>query len=290
LAHPRIPGALRTRRVAWIVVACLFVYAVVFFALRRDESFREETFATAPALAVPVDLYIDELSFDPVRQAIEMRFDLASGSTVGGVRYGGPLNRDTELSIRDGDSEQIVVFRRNGATSTHTVSLDLHGAIATYPFDRYRSDITLSVRDLSAHGGLPIPIRATVWEGISGWVSGIRASPAPASGGLMLALTVRRPLPIVALTVILYSLMVVVAVCSLCLGGLVFAGARKVESTIIGALVAMVFSITVLRNVLPGSPPIGVSADIIIFLWVEVAVITGLSLLVTAWVKRGPGA
>jgi hypothetical protein len=52
----------------------------------------------------------------------------------------------------------------------------------------------------------------------------------------------------------------------------------------------MVFSITVLRNVLPGTPPIGVTADIIIFLWVEVAVIVGLSLLVTAWVKRGPGA
>jgi hypothetical protein len=290
LAHPRFPGELRTPRVAWIVVCCLFVYAVVFFALRRDESFREETFATAPALTVPVNLYIDELSFDPVRQAIEMRFDLASGSTVRGVRYGGPLNRDIELSIGDGDSEQIVVFHRNGATSTHTVSLDLHGAIAAYPFDRYRSDITLLVRDLYAPAGMLIPIRATVWEGVSGWVSGIRASPVPASGGLTLALTVRRPLPIVSLTVILYSLMVVVAVCSLCIGGLVFVGARKVESTILGALVAMVFSITVLRNVLPGTPPIGVTADIIIFLWVEVAVIAGLSLVVTAWVKRGPGA
>ena len=85
MAHPRFPGELRTPRVAWIVVCCLFVYAVVFFALRRDESFREETFASAPALTVPVNLYIDELSFDPVRQAIEMRFDLASGSTVRGV-------------------------------------------------------------------------------------------------------------------------------------------------------------------------------------------------------------
>ena len=290
MAHRRFPGALRTRRAAWIVVGCLFVYALAFFALRRDESFREETFATAPAAAAPVNLYIDELSFDPAREAIEMRFDLASGSTVRGVRYGGPLDRDIELSIDDGDSEQLVVFRRNGATSTHTVLLDLHGAIAAYPFDRYRSDITLSVRDLDAHGGMQIPFRATVWEGVSGWVTTIRALPLPASGGLTLALAVRRPLPIVSLTVILYSLMVVVAVCSLCIGGLVFAGARKVESTILGALVAMVFSITVLRNVLPGTPPIGVTADIIIFLWVEVAVIVGLSLLVTAWVKRGPGA
>jgi hypothetical protein len=68
-----------------------------------------------------------------------------------------------------------------------------------------------------------------------------------------------------------------------------FRGVRKVDSTIVGALVAMVFSVAVLRNVLPGAPPIGVSADLAIFLWAEVAFIAGLSLLVTAWVKRGPG-
>jgi uncharacterized protein DUF4436 len=53
--------------------------------------------------------------------------------------------------------------------------------------------------------------------------------------------------------------------------------------------VTMVFSIAILRNILPGTPPIGVTADLVIFLWAEIAVIAGLCLLVTAWVKRGPG-
>ena len=129
-----------------------------------------------------------------------------------------------------------------------------------------------------------------MWEGIPGWVSSIRALPAArANGALAIVLTMRRPLPVVSFALILYALMVIIAICSLCIGSLVSAGVRKVESTIVGALVAMVFSIAVLRGVLPGVPPIGVTADIVIFLWAEVAVIAGLSLLVTAWVKRGPG-
>jgi Domain of unknown function (DUF4436) len=108
--------------------------------------------------------------------------------------------------------------------------------------------------------------------------------------GLSDCLDAAAAAPVVAFAVIVYALMLIIAVCSLCIGSLVFAGARKVESTIVGALVTMVFSIAVLRNVLPGAPPLGVTVDLVIFLWTEVAVIAGLCLLVTAWVKRGPGA
>jgi hypothetical protein len=282
---------LRIRQVASIAAACIIIYAIAFFVLKRDASYREETFTSAPATTAPITLYIDEVAFDPVRQAIDVRFDLASGSTARGNRYGGPFDRDVELSISDGDSEQIVTVHRNDPGGIHPVSLDLHGSIGAYPFDRYRSDVTISARDPSARGpARPISIRATVWEGVPGWVSGTRAAPdAQTNAALALVVTARRPLSVVSFAVILYALMVVVAVCSLCIGSLVFRGVRKVESTIVGALVAMVFSVAVLRNVLPGAPPIGVSADLAIFLWAEIAVIAGLSLLVTAWVKRGPG-
>jgi hypothetical protein len=274
-----------------IAVACFVIYVIAFFVLKRDASYHEETFTSAPTATAGIALYVDEVAFDPVRQAIDVRFDLASSSTVRGARYGGPVDRDLELSIGDGDSEQVVAVHRSDAGSTHLVSLDLHGAVAAYPFDRYRSDIRISARALYGRGEpRPISIRATVWEGIPGWVSSIRALPvAQADAALAIVLTVYRPLPVVSFAVIVYALMVIVAVCSLSIGSLVFAGVRKVESTIIGALVAMVFSIAVLRNVLPGAPPIGVTGDLVIFLWAEVAVIVGLCLLVTAWVKRGPG-
>jgi hypothetical protein len=291
LAHQSFPGGLRSRRIVLIGVACVVVYAVVFFVLKRDTSDHEETFTSAPTATAGITLYVDEVAFDPVRQAIDVRFDLASSSTLRGARYGALVNRDLELSIDDGDSEQVVAVHRSDAGSSHLVSLDMHGAIAAYPFDRYRGEIRISARDLYVRARpRPVSIRATVWEGLAGWVSSIRALPAAqANSTLAIALTVRRPLPVVAFAAIVYALMLIIAVCSLCIGSLVFTGARKVESTIVGALVTMVFSIAVLRNVVPGTPPIGVTADLVIFLWAEIAVIAGLCLLVTAWVKRGPG-
>jgi hypothetical protein len=291
LASRRFRGRLRARRIALVAVLCIVAYAVAFFILKRDANNREETFTSAPAGMAGITLYVDQVAFDPLRQAIDVRFDLASGSTARGPRYGPAPIRDLELSTDDGDSEQVVAIHRSDPGTSHLVSLDVHGAIAAYPFDRYRSEIRISARDVNARvASRPISIRATVWEGLPGWVSSVRPSPAAQSdSALALALTVRRPFAVVAFAAIVYALMAIIGVCSLCIGGLVFARVRKVESTIVGALVTMVFSVAILRTILPGSPPIGVTADLVIFLWAEVAVIVGLCLLVTAWVKRGPG-
>jgi hypothetical protein len=49
----------------------------------------------------------------------------------------------------------------------------------------------------------------------------------------------------------------------------------------------MVISVPALRSVLPGAPPLGVGADDLVFLWVELAVILGLTLFVAAWALKG---
>jgi hypothetical protein len=43
-----------------------------------------------------------------------------------------------------------------------------------------------------------------------------------------------------------------------------------------------------LRNALPGSPPLGVEADVWVFLWTELAVVLALALLVFKWARAGP--
>ena len=43
------------------------------------------------------------------------------------------------------------------------------------------------------------------------------------------------------------------------------------ETTLIGSLAAIAFALPVLRNALPGSPPLGVEADMWVFLWAELA-------------------
>jgi hypothetical protein len=281
----------RRHHIVWLVVACAIVYTIAVIVINGGGN-REETFtSSSPTSGSVVSVYLDEVAFDPARQSIDVRIDLASGSDRHGARYGGKIDRDVQLSVDDGDSQQVIEVHRSEDATSHVVSLDLRGALNAYPFDRYRGRIVVSASERSPLRKFRSAVlRATIWEGVPGWAIGVGAATDTQSPtALILTVTARRPIPVVSFAVLLFALMIVVAVCSLTIGGMVFARLRKVESTIVGALVAMVFSIAALRNVLPGAPPVGVTADLLVFLLTEVAVIVGLSLLVTSWAKRGPG-
>jgi len=82
--------------------------------------------------------------------------------------------------------------------------------------------------------------------------------------------------------------MVALAFCALLIGALTFAGVRRAEMSQIGSLAAMAFALPVLRDALPGAPPLGVEADMWVFLWTELAVVLALALAVFQWARAGP--
>ena len=85
----------------------------------------------------------------------------------------------------------------------------------------------------------------------------------------------------------IYGAMFVLSICALMIGGLVFVGIRRIEVTLIGALGAMIFALPALRNTLPGSPPLGIRADLLIFFWAELVAIAALCMFVVAWGRHG---
>lgn len=85
----------------------------------------------------------------------------------------------------------------------------------------------------------------------------------------------------------IYSAMLVMMVCALTISSLVFLGVRRIEVTLIGALGAMIFALPALRNALPGAPPLGVRADILIFFWAELGAVIALCLFISAWARQG---
>ena len=81
--------------------------------------------------------------------------------------------------------------------------------------------------------------------------------------------------------------MLVMMVCALIIGSLVFIGIRQIEATLVSALGAIIFALPAVHNALPGAPPLGVRADILIFFWAELGAIIALCLFITAWARRG---
>jgi hypothetical protein len=83
--------------------------------------------------------------------------------------------------------------------------------------------------------------------------------------------------------------MVLLACSALVICLLTFANVRPAETGLIGSLAAMAFALPALRDALPGSPPLGVAADMWVFLWAELAVVLSLGLVVFKWARAGPG-
>ena len=83
-----------------------------------------------------------------------------------------------------------------------------------------------------------------------------------------------------------YAAMALIGLSGLAIGTLVFLGVRPLQPPMTGALAAMIFSIPALRGIMPGAPPLGVHADALVLVWVQLAVILGLTLFVITWVSR----
>jgi hypothetical protein len=196
------------------------------------------------------------------------------------------------VEVSDGIDVQDIELRAGQAANSKTLQLYVRGALENYPIDRY--DGTLRIRAVEGKqpaGGAAVPLRLTTWEEIAGWeVATAQNDPAGGeNGGLSLTVRAQRPAAQVFFAFVLFASMILIAASALTIGGLAFVGARKVEATMISALGAMVFAVPALRNVLPGAPPLGVRADAFVFLWVQLAVILGLTLFVATWARRGSG-
>ena len=130
-----------------------------------------------------------------------------------------------------------------------------------------------------------VPLLATVGDQVVG--GPVSAANARGSGaaGVLLHFKVRRSTGLRLLVLTIYGQMALIGLAALTISGVTFLGIRPVESTLMGALTGMVFALPVLRYALPGSPPLGVSADLLVFFWAELAVGLALLLFISAWVR-----
>ncbi|ACK49184.1 hypothetical protein Msil_0203 [Methylocella silvestris BL2] len=275
----------------FLVAAAALVYAAALRTFDLTEIPTERSFAKDPDAAQRIKIYIEPISVDPANEAIQFRVHVAPGRGMPGKRPNS-ADRDLNVIVRSGDAVEQQVFRAHEPMTFLTIGADLNqGSIARYPFDRYVID--LRVQALEGAEATPeheqaIALDVTVWEGLLGYQ--IRSSMAPGgdAGDLRLRFDLRRADAHVFFALATYGAMIVLACSSLLISFLVFLGYRKPEAAPLGALAALVFALPALRNALPLAPPLGVWADVLVFLWAELAAVLGLALFVVAWAREKP--
>ncbi|HEY1864768.1 MAG TPA: DUF4436 family protein [Roseiarcus sp.] len=243
----------------------------------------ERHFGATDKVVPAGEVYIEPLSIDALDDAMQVRAYLAPGISES---KNGKVASDHDLTLlvsHDSTVEEIkLVAGDHIASSTFEVDLN-EGSVTHYPFDVYVARLGIEVTDTKS--SLRLPARVTVWEGVLGYNLSTIGAPGPDPDDIQLTTKVKRNGAFALFALCAYGAMLVLAFCALAIGILTFADMCRPEATLIGALAAIAFALPVLRNAMPGSPPLGVAADMWVFLWTELAVVFALVLMVFRWAK-----
>lgn len=280
----------RAFAVALLVVVCTLAYGLI---LHRIDLFRGpgEVELGAAVDDARVRLYLQPLQIDTVNDSLQVRISVVPYSSTDEAAAA-IADRDFLLKIRRGKQVEHVRIIAKQPLPEVTFDFDLEvGNVRDYPLDNYTSTMTLAATEQIRDGmDKPLPIHVTAWEGILGFSVKCQPAAVQPPGQLNLQFSISRTGPVAFFGIAIYGAMIVMTMCALVIGSLVFIGIRRIEVTLVGALGAMIFALPALRNALPGAPPLGVRADILVFFWAELGAIVALCLFVAAWARRGAQA
>ena len=269
---------------AALLIGCAIVYGTI---LARSDLSRgpDEAELGAPAGMARVALYVQPIQIDVVNESMQVRISVVPLSDAKVTI----ADRDFLLTIQRGRQVDRVQIQAGQLLPEVTIGLDLHeGDVRDYPLDRYVSLMTLAASERAQDGNEEsLPIHVTAWEGVLGFDVKAKSVSSQRSEELRLQFAVSRTGGVAFFGVAIYGAMLVMMLCALIIGSLVFVGIRRIEVTLIGALAAVIFALPALRNALPGAPPLGVRADIFIFFWAELGAVIALCLFIAAWVRQG---
>jgi Domain of unknown function (DUF4436) len=275
-----------------LIVAALFVlgaliYAAIIVKLDVSEEASEREFGV-PATQSQIALYLQPIAIDALNSSMQLRLSVMPPPSHEAVQLN-VATREMVLVIHRGSQTQQLNIHVHQPLPEITVDLDLDGgSIRNYPLDRYQSAIQLSCLEVTEHGvGAAVPMHITHWEGVLGYnVQGQEAATSNARE-TAIQFNIDRTGAVRFFGLAAYAAMLMLACYALTIGTFVFIGVRSIEVTLIGALGAIIFALPALRNVMPGAPPLGVRADILIYFWAELSAVVALGLFVAAWAYRG---
>jgi hypothetical protein len=281
------PHGRRTRLLALgaVLVALTVGYVMTVRQFDVTELPLERHFGATDKVVPAGEVYIEPLSIDALNDAMQVRAYISPGMSES---KNAKIASDHDLTLlvtHDGTVEEIKLAAGDHiASSSFEVDLN-EGSVAHYPLDSYV--VRLGIELLDGKSSLRLPARITTWEGVLGYNLHTAAQPGPDPDDTQLTTTVTRNGAFALFALCAYGAMLVLAGCALAIGILTFADVRRPEATLIGALAAIAFALPVLRNAMPGSPPLGVSADMWVFLWTELAVVLAIVLIVFKWARSG---
>jgi hypothetical protein len=282
---------MRWAAVAAILIGAAVGYLALLHQFRVTEAPEEREFGASRAGEALVQIYIEPVAIDALNRAMQSRISLVVSRALTERSLTAP-ERDLILVITHGKTAHEFRFPANEPIHPAAFDVDLTGGnVAEYPFDTYRADLAVQCFANAlppASDARALPAQVTVWEAVLGYHLEPSEQPGSNPTEVTLTLEIHRSGAFAVFALAAYSAMVVLACSALTIGILAFTGVRRPDAPFVGALGAIVFALPALRDSLPGAPPLGVRADLFVFLWTAVAAVIALALFVSTWARSGP--
>ena len=282
----RLHVGLRARkgRLLSLILGCLAIFYVLAAFLLAGGTLAAERHIGAPQRddERQLRLYVEALGIDAVNEGVSLRLSLTPSPALRSALLAG---QDIRVRVEAANQTSDLLLRAGDAKLAAALETDLdRGTVAAYPLDRFRAGVRISARDAA---GATIPLATTAWEGVAGWSMTVTQDRADAAGDVPLRLAFRRTPAVRFLVLALYTVIALIALAALTVSGTIFMRLKPPESTLLSAMTGMVFTLPALRYALPGSPPLGVRLDLLVFFWAELAVTLALMLFVATWARTG---
>jgi hypothetical protein len=267
------------------LIALTVGYIVMVLQFDVTELPLERHFGATDKVVPAGEVYIEPLSIDALNNAMQVRAYVSPGVSENKSDKTASDHDLTLLVSHDSTVEEIKLAAGDHiASSSFEVDLN-EGSVTRYPFDSYVARLGIELRD--GKSSLRLPARITMWEGALGYNLHTTGRPGPDPDDTQLTTVVARNGAFALFALCAYGAMFVLGCCALAVGVLTFINVRPAETSLIGSLAAIAFALPILRNALPGSPPLGVQADMWVFLWTELVVVLALALVVFKWARSG---
>lgn len=278
-----VPPVGRRRRLAagsiLVALAGLYLALVVSYAVGESATVGQSP-VERPAGGVTVLLTARTIS----AAGASMRVDVTIDPDDALLTDNGTLREPIVVSLDPTEEDADLVFDAGKRPQSHSATLLFDGDIQDWPFDSYATTIAAVVTAGPDASPRTVASAIEVDGSVQGWE--LAATADPDLPELLVDAAFHRSPAIVLFGVTLVLVLILLPVACWIVAWRLYRERRLFEAGMLGWTAALLFAVVPIRTFFPGSPPAGSWVDVLVVLWVIVALIVALFVGVAAWIRH----
>jgi hypothetical protein len=266
----------------------LLAFGAVYRAYDAEGGLRVNTLGIQSPTGRGIRVTLSPESLDPQTNELTVRLRFDPENMIGLTDKEDRLTQALRVTVSSSDGSHEFRYQVGDQLSAQSATLGITGSLASYPFDKYETEIWFAADILKASPSgatvhdTAVATQALVTGSIMNWNTVVDQDGAWSTGTAIL-MGFDRVFSTRTFALIMLALMGILAVVAIVIAELAITNRRRAEMGMLSWLAGLLFAFPALRRTMPDAPPIGVTIDIAVFLWTLLGALIAAVLLALSW-------